>query len=142
MDGIIMISKNEWNSIDKPYECRHEADYSDILVKIGNLYCCCETRMASYNIICFSTVCDIANVRNMLRFVLYLHDELGIDYIRVESTPGRYHLFKNIFGMSMLLQVSSTGRDIYWCHIDEQARAKLLDLSSDRMYYGIMEDEA
>lgn len=123
-----------WNLMHKPAEVNYTATAGDIIYKIDNLYCCCQVNHGDVkdvnNIIIYSKVYNIRNIKSMFKFIIILKQLHGIDYIRVESSHNRYKLFKEIFGNDMLLQaLCSTGRDVYWCRLSSSAIIKMMQLS-------------
>src|SRR5574344_123698 len=120
------LSSIFWNLTPKPSsEVQYTADRDDIIYKLGGLWCCCQTRANVNNIIVFSNSYDIGNIQNIMKFLVILHEQYNIDYIRVESIKNKYILFKRLFGMNMLLQPTINGRDVYWCHITDDTIKKI-----------------
>lgn len=117
-----------WNKLIKPLETDTTAADGDIVAYIDGLYCLCQRKEDCNNIVVFSNDFDIRHTKAMFKFIIEIYDK-GIRYIRVEGSHNRYKLFSRIFGMNMLLQVvNSTGRDVYWCKLDDNIinRIKLL----------------
>ena len=111
------ISCKKWNSLPLDDETKYTANSLDICYKINNLYACCIRNDEINNIIVFSKKYDVGNVKAILKFVKILYLQYGVCFIRVEGRKGRYHFFKKLFGMNMLL-FPLENRDAYYCKID------------------------
>lgn len=112
-----VLDYKDWNNIDKPFEADCKAEEGDIVLKIGDLYGLCQTKNGYNNIVVFSNVSTMNNVKSMLIFMLILYFDYAIFYIRVECSSGRYNFllrntihpcFKNI-----------NGRDVRFYKIEE-----------------------
>lgn len=118
------ISYKSWNKLPLDDETTYIANEHDICYHIGSLYCCCITNREVNNIIIWSHYYDISNVKSALQFIKILYLQYNISYIRVEGKKGRYHFFKQLFGMNMLLS-SLKNRDAYYCKIDSDIIKKI-----------------
>lgn len=126
-----------WNKMVKPLEVDTEAVEGDIVDYVDGLYCLCQCQRGGVqccnNIVVFSYEYNVSHIKAMLKFIAKLYRLHNIQYIRVEGAPGRYQVMKAIFGNHMLLQVQNTGRDVYWCKIDEQ----VMEIIYDRLLHGL-----
>lgn len=112
-----VLSYKDWNSIDKPFEVDCKAEEGDIVLKIGDLYGLCQTKNGYNNIVVFSNISSISNVRAMLTFMLILFFDYAIFYVRVECSSGRYNfLLKNTLNPCYR---NINGRDIRYYKIEE-----------------------
>lgn len=117
------MTKEHWNKIEKPEECDCQAVEGDIVDYIDGLYCLCQCERDDVkdcnNIVVFSKDdSDVRHIKAMFKFIIELYDK-GIRYIRVEGSKDRYKIMKKLFGNNMLLQVTPTLRDVYWCKLDD-----------------------
>ena len=96
---IERISYMDWNSLSKKgnEEVDVELNYKDIVYRINDLYCACETKNECNNILIYSDKYTLDNIKSMLLFIYILGKYEGIEYITVVSTLNRYRLFKKIF---------------------------------------------
>ncbi len=107
----------EWNKMEKPFEVDCKAELDDIVLKIGDLYCLCQTKNGYNNVVVFSHTSSISNVRNMLRLMLILYFDFAIFYVRIECSAGRYNfLLKNTMHPCFR---NINGRDIRYYKIEE-----------------------
>ena len=118
------ISYKQWNRLPLDDETKYEANMYDICYRIGSLYCCCITNGEVNNIIIWSPKYDIRNIKSALQFIKILYLKYNIVYIRIEGRQGRYHFFKKLFGMNMLL-FPLENRDAYYCKIDSDIIKKI-----------------
>lgn len=95
---IEKISYAEWNCIkNKDDEVDVELNHNDIVYKINDLYCACETTNECNNIMIYSDKYSIKNIKSMLMFIYLLGTYEDIHYITVNSALNRYRLFKKLF---------------------------------------------
>src|SRR5574344_528976 len=118
------ISYKQWNKLLLDEETTYIANEHDICYRIGSLYACCITNGEVNNIIIWSPKYDIRNIKSALQFIEILYLQYNIVYIRIEGRKNRYHFFKKLFGMNMLL-LSMENRDVYYCKIDSDIIEKI-----------------
>lgn len=95
---IEKISYVEWNNIkNKSDEVDVELCSNDIVYKINDLYCACETKNECNNILIYSDKYNIENIKSMILFIYILGKYENIEYITVVSRKGRYRLYQKIF---------------------------------------------
>lgn len=126
--NVRKISSKKWNKLPLNDETRYTATDYDICYKVGRLYCCCITNGEINNIIVWSPIYDVGNIKSMLKFVDILYSQYNISYIRVEGRHGRYIFFKRLFGSNMLYQPLQNNRDAYWCCINHDIIKKINEL--------------
>lgn len=116
---IKKISKEEWNSIEKPSEeVNVKAVDSDIIYIINGLYCLCQTENECNNIIVFTK--ENYSVKHMSAagiFFIILNKEYGINYIRVEGNKRRYKTLLSIMD-GYISQEPSQKRNIFYIDIN------------------------
>ena len=127
---IRKLNYKQWNRLPLDDETKYEANMYDICYRIGYLYACCITNGEVNNIIIWSPYYDISNVKSALQFIKILYLQYNISYIRVEGKKGRYHFFKQLFGMNMLWQPLDNGRDAFYCLIDNEVVKKINSLTN------------
>ena len=94
MKQIVELKDKEfWEAIPKSYETNINPKDCDIIARVGNLACLCERENDFNNIIIQAIKPDIKNAWYMLFFLRYLYEVHGIQYVRIESMPGRYDFF-------------------------------------------------
>ena len=117
-----------WNKLIKPMEVDTIAIEGDIVYYIDGLYCLCQCERDGVkdcnNIVIFSCDFDVKHIKAIFKFIIELYDK-GIRYIRVEGSKDRYKIMKKLFGNNMLLQVTPTLRDVYWCKLDDNVIDKM-----------------
>ena len=113
-----------WNKLIKPLETDTTAAVGDIVDYMDGLYCLCQRKEDNNNIVVFSNDFDIRHIKAMFKFIIELYGK-GIRYIRVEGSKDRYKIMKKLFGNNMLLQVTPTLRDVYWCKLDDNVIDKM-----------------
>lgn len=119
------MNYQDWNKIEKPEECNCQAVEGDVTNYIDGLYCLCQRKEDCNNIAVFSKDdSDVRHIKAMFKFIIELYDK-GIRYIRVEGSKDRYKIMKKLFGNNMLLQVTPTLRDVYWCKLDDNVIDKM-----------------
>jgi hypothetical protein len=94
MKQIVELKDKEfWELIPKTKETNITPKDSDIIARVGNLACLCERENDFNNIIIQAIKPDIKNPWYMVFFLRYLYEVHSIQYIRIESVPGRYDFF-------------------------------------------------
>lgn len=118
---ITKLSYKEWNEIpNKDDEVNITLNKNDIVYKINNLWCACETKNESNNILVFSDVFTIDNIKAMLMFVYILGTKENIEYITVTSSPNRYNIFKKIFYKYGAFPPTENNRDCLYFHLTKE----------------------
>lgn len=82
-----------WETIPKTCETNITPKDSDIIARVGNLACLCERENDFNNIIIQAIKPDTKNAWYMIFFLRYLYEVHGVQYVRIESVPGRYDFF-------------------------------------------------
>lgn len=117
---IEKLSYLDWNNIqNKADEVDVMLKSCDIVYKINNLYCACETTNECNNILVFSNVRDIGNIKAMLVFVYILGIYENIRCITITSTVGRYNVLKKIFAKHGAFPNPKDDRDKFYFLLDE-----------------------
>lgn len=117
---IQKLSYLDWNNInDKDDEVDVVLKECDIVYKINNLYCACETTNECNNILVFSDVRDIGNIKSMLYFVYILGTTENIKCITVNSKINRYRIFKDIFKKYGAFPPPQDNRDEFYFLLDD-----------------------
>ena len=131
---IEKISYVEWNNIkDKDCEVNIELNRNDIVYKINDLYCACETKNKCNNILIYSDKYNIENIKSMILFIYILGKYEGIEYITVVSKKGRYRLYQKIFHAYGVfnLPIEDNDRERMVFKLDENALNDLYNFISD-----------
>lgn len=131
---IERISYAEWNCIkNKDDEVDVELNHNDIVYKINDLYCACETKNECNNILIYSDKYNIQNIKSMLLFIYILGKYEGIEYITVVSKKGRYRLFQKIFHAygAFNLSIDDYDKERMVFKLDEEGLNFLYEFVSD-----------
>lgn len=129
---IERLSCDEWNSIpNKNDEVNVVLKNHDIVYKINNLWCACETTNNCNNILIFSDVYDIGNVKAMLLFIYILGKYENINCITINSSIGRYDFFKRKFAEHGAFPNPKDNRDKFYFLLSEKALDDLYDCIKD-----------
>lgn len=126
------LSYLDWNNLlNKDEEVNVVLNENDIVYKINNLWCACETTNDCNNILVFSDVYDIGNIKAMLLFVYILGTYENIEYIQVSSTPKRYDIFKKMFYKYGAFPPTKDDRDFYYFHLSKECLKSLYNHCKD-----------
>jgi hypothetical protein len=82
-----------WDALPKTRESDVRAEGCDIVAEVGNLACLCQRKDAFNNLIIQALKPDTKNAWYMIFFLRYLYEVHGIQYVRIESVPGRYDFY-------------------------------------------------
>lgn len=131
---IEKLSYIDWNNIpNKTDEVDVELCNNDIVYKINDLYCACETKNECNNILIYSDKYNIENIKSMILFIYILGTYENIEYITVVSKKGRYRLFQKIFHAygAFNLNIDDDTKERMVFKIDENALNDLYNFVSD-----------
>ena len=131
---IEKLSYIDWNNIqNKDDEVDVELCSNDIVYKINDLYCACETKNECNNILIYSDKYKIENIKSMILFIYILGTYENIEYITVVSRKGRYRLFQKIFHAygAFNLNIDDNKKERMVFKIDENALNDLYNFVSD-----------
>ena len=131
---IEKLSYIDWNNIqNKDDEVDVELCSNDIVYKINDLYCACETKNECNNILIYSDKYNIENIKSMILFIYILGTYENIEYITVVSRKGRYRLFQKIFHAygAFNLNIDDNKKERMVFKIDENALNDLYNFVSD-----------
>ena len=116
---IEKLSYLDWNSIKKKDEVDVVLKSCDIVYKINNLYCACETTNECNNLLAFSNIYDISNIKSMLVFVYILGKYENIKFITICSSIGRYNIFKKMFAPYGAFPLPKNNEERIYFKLDE-----------------------
>ena len=131
---IEKISYIEWNNIkNKDDEVDVELDKNDIVYKINDLFCACETKNECNNILIFSDKYNMENIKSMILFIYILGKYENIKYITVVSKKERYRLYKKLFRNygAFNLSVKDVTKEKMVFNLNENALNDLFNFVSD-----------
>ena len=131
---IEKISYVEWNNIkNKSDEVDVKLNHNDIVYKINDLYCACETKNECNNILIYSDKYNIENIKSMILFIYILGKYENIEYITVVSRKGRYRLYQKIFHAygAFNLNIDDNKKERMVFKLDENALNDLYNFVSD-----------
>lgn len=131
---IEKLSYIDWNTIpNKTDEVDVELCTNDIVYKINDLYCACETKNECNNILIYSDKYNIENIKSMILFIYILGTYENIEYITVISRKGRYRLFQKIFHAygAFNLNIDDDTKERMVFKLDENALNDLYNFVSD-----------
>ena len=131
---IEKLSYIDWNNIpNKADEVDVELCSNDIVYKINDLYCACETKNECNNILIYSDKYNIENIKSMILFIYILGTYENIEYITVVSIKGRYRLFQKIFHAygAFNLNIDDDKKERMVFKLDENALNDLYNFVSD-----------
>ena len=131
---IEKLSYIDWNNIqNKDDEVDVELCSNDIVYKINDLYCACETKNECNNILIYSDKYNIENIKSMILFIYILGTYENIEYITVISRKGRYRLYQKIFHAygAFNLNIDDNKKERMVFKIDENALNDLYNFVSD-----------
>lgn len=132
---IKKLSYIDWNIIpNKSDEVDVWLKPCDIVYKINNLYCACETTNECNNLLAFSNIYDISNIKSMLVFVYILGKRENIKYIKICSSIGRYNIFKRIFHDYGAFPPPKENRDVIYYKLDEDCLNSVYEHIKDYDY--------
>jgi hypothetical protein len=131
---IEKISYVEWYNIkNKTDDVDVELNHNDIVYKINDLYCACETKNECNNILIYSDKYNIENIKSMILFIYILGKYENIEYITVVSKKGRYRLYQKIFHAygAFNLNIDDDTKERMVFKLDENALNDLYNFVSD-----------
>ena len=131
---IEKISYVEWNNLkNKDDEVDVELNPNDIVYKINDLFCACETKNECNNIMIYSEKYNVENIKSMILFIYILGKYEGIEYITVQSKKGRYRLYQKLFHAYGVfnLPINDDTRERMVFKLDEDALNALYNFVSD-----------
>ena len=131
---IEKISYIEWNEIkNKDEKVDVKLGHNDIVYKINDLYCACETKNECNNILIFSDKFNVENIKSMILFIYILGKYENIKYITVVSEKERYRLYKRLFNRygAFNLSVNDDTKERMVFKLDDDALNDLFNFVSD-----------
>lgn len=128
--NVRTINYKTWNKKVENEKELSTATENDIFFKIDNLYCCCETKNGSNNIMVFSEKTDIKNIKRIFMFICILYYAYDIRYITVVGNLKRYRFLEKKFKENVVRDPTINDRRVLYIKLNEE---KIMELKENEI---------